>query len=137
MVIDIDSYDKPELTQSYLDKYGETWVTQSVSKKMPHLWRLKDVDDNSSTKIDKAAEIDFLKHTLFENPDSVFDFSNKPMETFCDFKKISEEKPKPIKIKTLPTVKSKTSTITTTNHLYCPFSLFVLVCLFVGRSKMR
>ena len=116
MVIDIDSYDKPELTQSYLDKYGETWVTQSVSKKMPHLWRLKDVDDNSSTKIDKAAEIDFLKHTLFENPDSVFDFSNKPMETFCDFKKISEEKPKPIKIKTLPTVKSKTSTITTTNH---------------------
>ena len=116
MVIDIDSYDKPELTQSYLDKYGKTWMTQSVSKKMPHLWRKKDLSDNTSTKIDKEAELDFIKHTLFENPDSVFEYSNKQMETFSDFVKISDAKPKKTKIKTLPTVKSKTSTEPTAAH---------------------
>jgi len=69
-VIDID--DK-ELGKNKYELYGSSWETKSISKGLPHLWRLKDSNSSYSNTINKDDDkVDIITLRIYEKLDGYF-----------------------------------------------------------------
>ena len=81
MVIDID--DK-KISPDLLSKYGSSNQTKSTSKKLPHLWRKMDKQDNNDTRIGKG-KYDLVYQNIFESMDATFENHIDEFEVFTDW----------------------------------------------------
>jgi phage/plasmid-associated DNA primase len=91
MIIDLD--DK-ETIAHYLDKYGDINKTLSSSKKLPHLWKLKNKDDkNITNKLHWKKGVDLIYKNVFEKLDSqIYNYNIEEMKTFNDYPQPKEKK---------------------------------------------
>jgi len=91
MIIDLD--DKNTISH-YLDKYEDSNKTLSSSKKLPHLWRLKNPNDkNINNKVGWQKGVDLIYKNVFETKDSkMFNVNIEEMKTFDDYPDIKSKK---------------------------------------------
>ena len=77
MCIDIDD---PKYEKMILKNYGEGWQTKSSTRKLPHLYRLRDHEDPCKNEIDKdGLGVDFKYDQMWESADGYIDIT--PGET--------------------------------------------------------
>ena len=77
MCIDIDD---PKYEKMILKNYGEGWQTKSSTRKLPHLYRLRDPEDPGKNEIDKdGLGVDFKYDQMWESADGYIDIT--PGET--------------------------------------------------------
>mgnify|MGYP003132783170 CR=1 FL=1 len=84
MVIDIDD---EKNYKELLKEFGDCWKTLSSSRKLPHLWRLKNKQDNNTTKIDFKEGVDLLYHNVFESIDNTIYNNIDNIPIFSNFPK--------------------------------------------------
>ena len=82
MVIDIDDENSHK---QLLKEFGDCWRTLSSSRKLPHLWRMKDEKDTNTTKIDYKKGVDLLYHNVFESIDNTIYNNIDDPPKFFDF----------------------------------------------------
>ena len=77
MCIDIDD---PKYEKMILDCYEKSWQTKSSTRKLPHLYRLRDHEDPCKNEIDKdGLGVDFKYDQMWESADGYIDIT--PGET--------------------------------------------------------
>ena len=81
MVIDIDDKKK---SAELLTKYGNSNMTVSSSKKLPHLWRKMHPQDNNDTRV-AVGKVDLVYQNIFESIDAKFENLIDDMEVFNDW----------------------------------------------------
>ena len=79
MIIDIDCSEKKE---EYLKEYGNQWMSKSCRRKLPHLWRLKHIEDKNINKVDTINHIDLVYNNIFELKDSMIENINEGIPIF-------------------------------------------------------
>jgi len=95
MILDLDD---EKYKNEYLNKYGESFMSLSSRRNMPHLWRIKNNNDLNTTKIKFKPGLDLLYHNVFENIESEIINVKQEFQIFNDY---------PIKINTEDTVQPK------------------------------
>lgn len=105
MIIDIDNKDKKE---EYLKEYGNQWMSKSCRLKLPHLWRLKHIDDKNINKVDTINHIDLVYNNIFEFKESLIENKNEEIPIFDKYPlTVKEKKTKENKVQKEKTVKKE------------------------------
>ena len=105
MIIDIDNKEKKE---EYLKEYGNQWISKSCRLKLPHLWRLKHIEDKNINKVDTINHIDLVYNNIFEFKDSMIENINEGIPIFDKYPlTVKEKKLKEKKIQKEQTIKEK------------------------------
>jgi len=91
MVVDFDS----EEAKKYMEECGgNVWVSKSSQRKMPHLWRMKNENDENVDVTDWKTKIDLRYSNIFESIDSVINNTSKPMPIFQNYPEVKIKKKK-------------------------------------------
>ena len=98
MIIDIDAWNekenKPEieLVNKYLNDYSCKWNSKSTRKKLPHLWRLKDINDKNTTKTNYKTGLDLIYTNVFEYKESIIENTDESIKIFDSYPEIKNTK---------------------------------------------
>lgn len=105
MIIDIDNKEKKE---EYLKEYGNQWMSKSCRLKLPHLWRLKHIEDKNINKVDTINHIDLVYNNIFEFKESMIENINEGIPVFDKYPlTVKEKKVKEKKIQKKQTIKKE------------------------------
>ncbi len=80
MVIDIDNN-----KEQFINEYGNQYQSFSKRRKMPHLWRLKNNNDENTTKIDFKTGLDLLYKNTFEDINGYIINTDGDLKTFDNY----------------------------------------------------
>ena len=78
-VIDVDDESR---TQETFDKYGDSWVSKSISKKLPHIWRKKQpfCDGYKKNMLNvNGDKVDIICDCIYEKIDGFFSGTDNPI----------------------------------------------------------
>jgi hypothetical protein len=84
MIIDIDNKDKKD---EYLKEYGSEFMSKSTRKQLPHLWRLKHIEDKNTTKTNYKDGLDFIYKNVFEFKNSIIENVKENIPIFDKYPK--------------------------------------------------
>jgi hypothetical protein len=105
LVKDIDNKEKKE---EYLKEYGNQWMSKSCRLKLPHLWRLKHIEDKNINKVDTINHIDLVYNNIFEFKESIIENINEDIPIFDKYPlTVKEKKVKEKKIQKKQTIKKE------------------------------